>query len=807
MNRWFRFVMLLLLGAQAAVANTWVHDVEPGAKWSDAENWSPATVPVLDNYPAVVFSSAQASTYDVSMSTDALIRLLQVEQSYTFNDAGGSITINTAPAAHFETLLYNQSGSEGIVTFNADVTVNVLNANVGQMLNDSGGASFFNSSFTVGQGKLNAKAGTYEFNGDLFLTGMLRIDAATRVIIGGTGTTAIASEYISTAGAGFLYLNRTGAYTLVNRFAGCLRDENCKIVFGADDAIANGTDVKLYRTGSNSALVSAGDYDQSFGTFSVASSRGGLIDMQHSASLWSFEDCSGKPWYGDLTITNVDVSTTAIRFEGITDSQIGRIVLDGNRLSLSDATQSNGYVYITSAVPPAEPQPEEQALALPSVFSDHMVLQQQQMVPVWGTALPGASITVEFAGQQKTAVAEPNGQWQVVLDPMSASFESRVLHVSSFESQISFSDVLVGEVWLCSGQSNMEWKMECRTLFDWAEEAIAAADHPEMRLFYTPVLYTAEPQETTESHWMTCSPATVRLFSAVAYHFGHKLQEDLNVPVGLIQSALGGTMIEPWTPVEGFEGIDTLTNIYVEAQNISNISSVDPQTPSALYNGMIHPHVPYAIRGAIWYQGEANYQDGMLYVDKTRALLNGWRGRWGFDFPYYFVQVAPFDYPNADTTVLPQFWESQSAIVTNIPGAGMAVASDTATPYDIHPPHKEAVGARLALLAESGTYGMDVVSTGPVFQTLEKSGSTLSVVFDSAAGLTTRDGNAPDWFEIAGADGVYYEASAQITGDTVVLQSNDVADPVAVRFAWHQLAMPNLMNGAGLTASAFHAEW
>ncbi|MGE4490187.1 MAG: sialate O-acetylesterase, partial [Kiritimatiellales bacterium] len=736
-------------------------------------------------------------------------RRLQIEQPYIFNRAGGSITISKAPDAHFETLLDNKV-SRGAAVFNADVTVNVLNAYTGQMLNSSKGTTVFNGSFTIGQGKLNVKGGTYEFNGDLNLNGVLRIDAATSVMIGGTGTTAIAAEYMLTSGAGTLYLNRPGAYTLVNPFAGYLRDENCKIVFGTDHAIADGTDVSLFRTGSNSALVSGGDYIQKFGTLSVASARGGMIDMQHTAALWTFEDCSGVQWFGDLIITNVNNAATGIRFEGIADSQIAQIILDGTRLSASNVTRSNGYVYITSAIPSAEPQPEGQALRLPSVFSDHMVLQQQQSVPVWGTAQPGASITVQFDGQQKTTTADRSGKWQVALDPMPASFEPRRMQVSAVSQSktenCTLNDVLVGEVWLCSGQSNMEWKMECRTMYDWAEAAIAAADHPNMRLFFTPVRYTAEPRETTESHWMVCTPATVRLFSAVAYHFGHKLQEDLKVPVGLIQSALGATMIEPWTPAEGFAGIEWLAAVYANAQNIKTVSPITRNTPSALFNGMINPHVPFSIRGVIWYQGEANYKDGTLYIDKTRALLNGWRGRWGTDFPYYFVQIAPFKYPNADATVLPQFWEAQSAIVTNISGTGMVVASDTATLDNIHPPHKEEVGARLALLAEAGTYGMDVVSTGPVFQTLEKSGNTLTVVFDSAEGLTTRDGNAPDWFEVAGADGVFKTASAQISGHSVFVQSGEVTDPVAVRFAWNQLAKPNLMNGAGLTASAFRAK-
>ncbi|RKX40279.1 MAG: 9-O-acetylesterase [Verrucomicrobia bacterium] len=488
-------------------------------------------------------------------------------------------------------------------------------------------------------------------------------------------------------------------------------------------------------------------------------------------------------------------------------------------------------------------------LTLPSVFSDHMVLQREQPVPVWGNAEPDAVVTVEFAGQKKSTTADQDGNWMVKLDPLKASAKPREMNVSSnLKSEVihrKFTDVLVGEVWLCSGQSNMQWSMERS---ENADAAIAAANHPGIRLYDTPRVSTEGPQERINSQWTTCTPETIRSFSAVAYYFGRKLHQDLDVPVGLLLSAWGGTRIEPWTPPCGFEGIESLADINKQVQQTLPASPLhkqglenylaemscwakevqnslrtesyisappvfpegliltgNQQTPTKLYNGMLHAHIPFAIRGSIWYQGESNHGEGMLYVDKTQAMLNGWRKLWGYDFPFYFVQIAPYQYGNEDPAVLALFWEAEAEIVNLIPQTGMAVVSDYTTLDNIHPPNKEIPGIRLALLAEANDYGMNVVSTGPVFKALETKGDVLKIVFDSAEGLATRDGKAPDWFEVAGKDGPFKKAEARITGNAVVVRSAEVAKPVAVRFAWHKLATPNLVNGAGLPAATFRA--
>ncbi len=447
-------------------------------------------------------------------------------------------------------------------------------------------------------------------------------------------------------------------------------------------------------------------------------------------------------------------------------------------------------------------------LTLPSVFSDHMVLQREQAVPVWGTADPGATVTVKFAGQTKTVTAGTDGKWRVDLSSLEASSESQVLTVSDGTDKASFQDVLVGEVWLCSGQSNMQMPLIGETWHQPCENApteISSANYPQIRLFNTPRVASAVPEETTDGKWKICTPETIKTFSAVAYYFGRKLHRDLNVPVGLLLSAWAGTHIEPWTPPCGFESVDTLQNFYQKSQNLSALPKIDQKAPSSLYNGMLHAHIPFAIRGAIWYQGESNRYDGMLYVDKTRALLNGWRTLWGYEIPFYFVQIAPFQYGNDDPSILPVFWEAQAEIVKTIPKTGMTVITDCSETNNLHPTDKKDPGIRLALLAEANTYGMDVISTGPVFQSLEIKKDKLIVTFSSAKGLATRNGKAPDWFEIAGKDGVFKPATAEIDGTSIILSSPNVANPVAVRFAWNKLAEPNLMNSAGLPASAFRA--
>lgn len=491
-------------------------------------------------------------------------------------------------------------------------------------------------------------------------------------------------------------------------------------------------------------------------------------------------------------------------------------------------------------------------LKLPAIFGDHMVLQQNQSDPVWGWDAPGTKITVSFAGQNYSTVAGADGKWSVKLAPVPANATPQTLTVTG-STQRELQDVLIGEVWLCSGQSNME--MGVGMVQDGAKE-IAAANFPNIRLMMVPNLWRPQPEADMAGTWKICSPENIAAggwsgFSAAGYFFGRELHRKLNVPVGLIDADWGGTRIESWTPPEGFAAVPALSSLNLavqlgdprspahkqkleqfldetekwltSARTALTDSALVPTMPAypqellpphdlqnstALYNGMIHPVQPFGIRGAIWYQGEANNGEGMLYTEKMKALVGGWRQLWGEgDFPFYFVQIAPFNYGN-NPEQLSELWEGQTAAAKEIPNAGMAVINDIGNLQDIHPKNKQEVGRRLALLALAQTYGQkDVVSSGPTFQSLSIEGGTLRVRFDHAdGGLASRDGQSLNWFEIIDADdGGFVKAEARIDGASVVLSSPTVRHPAAMRFAWHQLAEPNLMNGAGLPAGAFRA--
>lgn len=483
---------------------------------------------------------------------------------------------------------------------------------------------------------------------------------------------------------------------------------------------------------------------------------------------------------------------------------------------------------------------------LPHVFGDHMVLQREQPIPVWGWAAPGEKVSVRVDDAAPvSATADDKGAWRVDLPAMSAGGPHKLTVAGS--NTIVFDDVLVGEVWLCSGQSNMEFTMggshEAKT-------DIPAADFPQIRHFGVPKVTAASPQKDVNASWKVCSPATVGGFTAVGYFFAQEIHRTLNVPVGLLHSSWGGTLIEPWTTPEGFEVAPTLAAIRKRVELASpqseahrtKLREVIASTegwlatarkaleepidlpappafpaelattrgagdPCALYNAMIHPLVPFGLRGALWYQGESNHGDGKLYTDKMRALIEGWRGVWKQGpFPFYFVQIAPFQYGEEDPNVLPTFWEAQAGALA-ITNTGMAVIHDVGNIVDIHPRNKKDVGRRLAFQALAKTYGRaDTVWSGPVFQSLETRGAELHVKFDHAhGGLKTRDGKAPSHFEIIGPDSDYVPADARIDGATVVLTATACPQPTAVRFGWHKTAEPNLCNGANLPAVQFRA--
>jgi sialate O-acetylesterase len=495
--------------------------------------------------------------------------------------------------------------------------------------------------------------------------------------------------------------------------------------------------------------------------------------------------------------------------------------------------------------------PARAEVRLPKIFGSHMVLQQEQPLTIWGWAQPDETVTVQFLGESKQAKANARGEWKAVL-PAAKAGGPHKLTVSG-SSTVEFDDVLVGEVWLCSGQSNMEMGIGmCKD----AQAEIAAANWPKIRLMKVAKKWSPLPEVDLGGAWKVCSPQSVAEggwggFSAAAYYFGRELHRQLDVAVGLIDSSWGGTVIQTWTPPEGFAAVPALKAEYERVQlgapraalhqrrleqtlneterwldaarKALNAGELVPPMPAfpaellpprdvqhatALYNGMIHPLCPFALRGAIWYQGEANLGDGPFYTERMRALIGGWRQLWGLgEFPFYFVQIAPFNYGgNPETEAV--LWEAQAAASQQIPNTGMAVTTDISNLRDIHPNNKQDVGKRLALCALAKTYGRaNLIFSGPTFKALAIEGDKLRLTFDHAGtGLASRDAAPLTWFELIDADeGGFVKANAQIDGTSLLVSAPEVKHPVAVRFAWNMLAEPNLMNSAGLPAAAFRA--
>jgi len=442
---------------------------------------------------------------------------------------------------------------------------------------------------------------------------------------------------------------------------------------------------------------------------------------------------------------------------------------------------------------------------LSKVFGDHMVVQQEAPVRVWGWADEGEKVTVELGGQRATATASADGKWRVDLPPLKADGKEHTMTVKG-SNTITLKDVLLGEVWICSGQSNMEWSVN-RSMN--AKEEIAAADHPKIRLFNVPGhVAKPEPQEEARGEWQVCSPKTVPGFSAVGYYFGRKLQKELDVPIGLIGTNWGGTRIEPWTPRVGFEQVPEMKD-YLETPKHKAMQ---------IYNGMVHALTPLSVRGAIWYQGESNNGDGLRYEFMKEALVKGWRAVFeNEDLSFYWVQLANFQKP-ADNPAGGGWGpvrEGQRRAL-RLPHTGMAVIIDIGQANDIHPGNKQDVGKRLARWALAMDYGRDVVPSGPLYKGMKKEGDKIRISFDHVGkGLMTgeKKGLEPTQetkgaelkrFAIQDADGNWHWAQAKIDGDTVVAWHDDVKDPQNVRFGYESNPEGiNLYNKEGLPASPF----
>ena len=427
---------------------------------------------------------------------------------------------------------------------------------------------------------------------------------------------------------------------------------------------------------------------------------------------------------------------------------------------------------------------------LPAVISDHMLLQRDQPARIWGWAAPGEKIVVSIAGESAVAAADTDGRWQVKLPALKAGgpYTMTVQGVN----RVVVNDVLFGEVWFCSGQSNMAMGV---VKAHQADREIAAADFPKIRLLTVPEARSEQPREDAKVKWLVCSPRTVSYFSATAYFFGRSLHQELDVPVGLVVSAVNGTRIEPWTAGVGISAVEALKEI-------------DKPVNGDLYNAMIHPLTPMTLRGAIWYQGEGNVGDpSVRYYRRMQALIGGWRQAWGLgDFPFYYVQIAPLNWGGKPKDIHAEVWEAQ-AMALRIPNTGMAVTTDIGHIGDAHPKNKQEVGRRLALWALAKTYGRSKLAfSGPIFQGMAVQGERVRLHFHHAEGLTSRDGKPLTWFTIAGSDGKFVPALAQIEGESVVVSAAGIAEPKSVRFGWHQNAEPNLMNKHGLPASPFRTD-
>lgn len=432
---------------------------------------------------------------------------------------------------------------------------------------------------------------------------------------------------------------------------------------------------------------------------------------------------------------------------------------------------------------------------LPNIFTDNMVLQRNSEVMIWGWGdiNEEVTLTTSWDGASYSVKTPLTTRWEFRINTPGAGGPYKV-GVMGKSNEVIFKNVLLGEVWLCSGQSNMEWS--AHSGIDNAEEEIKNADYPNIRLYTVTKRTSQSEQDMAYGNWLECTPESMKYFSAVAYFFGRKLHGELNVPIGLIDTGWGATSAEVWTPSSVFEENDNLR----EAAEKIKENVWAPVDASILYNAMIHPIKEYKIAGTLWYQGESNTANAESYQELFTSMITAWRAAWGYDFPFYYVQIAPFSYGTPERGVLVR---DQQRRVLRLPKTGMVVTSDICTVDDIHPQNKQDVGLRLANLALKNTYEKDIgIVSGPLFKETYLLGKKIEVVFDNARGLNFT-GNQLTHFEIAGTDEVFYPAIARIKDDRVILSARAVKEPILVRYAWSNTAIPNLFNAAGLPASSF----
>lgn len=441
---------------------------------------------------------------------------------------------------------------------------------------------------------------------------------------------------------------------------------------------------------------------------------------------------------------------------------------------------------------------------LPAIFCENMVLQQQTQAAIWGKADKNATVSVftSWNGKSYSTKATADGSWKLKVTTPKAGGPYEIT-VSDGKS-IKLKNVLIGEVWVCSGQSNMEMPMKGfkNQPIMGGSDAIALSTNPNIRLFTVKRATNLEPQENFTGDWKTCIPENVYEFSATAYYFGLMLNKALNVPVGLINTSWGGTRIEPWISELGCKNFD-----WVKLPEKKPVENLSQQTPTVLFNAMINPMVGYGIRGAIWYQGESNRNEPKEYQKLLPSLVTNWRSLWGIgDFPFYYVQIAPFDYgPTGLNSAYLR--EAQLKASTAIPNIGMASIMDIGEKDCIHPAAKETGSKRLALLALAQTYGMIGINCqSPVLKEMKVTEGVVKLTFDNAPMGLTSFGKELSCFEVAGENKRFFPAKAFISGDGVTLFSAQVAKPVAVRYAFKDFIVGDLFSTDGLPVSSFRTD-
>jgi sialate O-acetylesterase len=481
-------------------------------------------------------------------------------------------------------------------------------------------------------------------------------------------------------------------------------------------------------------------------------------------------------------------------------------------------------------------------VTMPALFADHMVLQRDMKLPVWGWADPGEKVTVAFAGQKAEATADAQGDWKVVLKPVNST-KPLTMTVTG-KNTVAVKDILMGEVWICSGQSNMNFRVNRAQNFE-AEKA--AANYPQIRHYQIRNVVCPQPNRKLGGKWTICSPETVGAYTATGYFFGRELYKQLGVPIGLVHTSWGGTPAEAWTSKEDLEAnpelkpildrFEAALKVYPEkkkkhdeamakwrakAKAMKAEGKKPPraprppmnerhyQRPYGLYNGMILSVAPFAARGAIWYQGESNSGRGYQYRILLPTMIKNWRRIWGQDrFSFGIVQLANFRKAQTDPnerSTWAELRESQTLTAKNVPDCGMATIIDIGMANDIHPKNKQDVGKRLALWALANDYGKDIVYSGPEYKAMKKEGNAVRISFDHVGGGLVVKGDELKGFVIAGADKKFAWANAKVVGNDVVVQADGVADPVAVRYGWADNPPCNLYNQEGLPAVPFRTD-